>query len=255
MNILISPAKKMRNDISYIEAKSIPVYLHKTKELLNYLKKLQPEQLKKVLVCSERIAEESYNVYQQMDVTKNVVPALLSFVGIQYTYMAPQIFEDTYFSYVEDHVVILSGFYGILRAFDGVVPYRLELDNKIPHLLPQSLYAFWKDSLYKEAIKKDKQLLNLASKQYSRSIERYIEEDIHYVTCHFKEVEAGRFIEKGVYVKMARGEMVRYLAEIQAESFEQVKGFCRLGYTFNEGLSNENTFIFTRNLVNYRRKK
>lgn len=254
MNILISPAKKMRRDISYIEAKTIPVFLHKTKELLAFLKTLNPEQVKTMLVCNTKIAAESYLAYQNMDITKDVVPALLSFVGIQYTYMAPDIFEDSYFNYVEEHLYILSGFYGLLRAFDGVVPYRLELDNKLPAFYSQNLYAFWKDALYKELVKTDNKILNLASKQYSRIIERYLEDDIHLVTCHFKEIEKFRLIEKGVYVKMARGEMVRYLVEINAQSFEDVKGFHRLGYMFNEALSDEHTFIFTRDYTAYRRK-
>lgn len=255
MNILISPAKKMRSDISYIEAKTQPVFLHKTKELLAFLQTLKPEQVKTMLVCNTKIAAESYLAYQHMDICKDVVPALLSYVGIQYTYMAPHIFEDAYFHYVEEHLYILSGFYGILRAFDGVVPYRLELDNKMPFPFSQSLYAFWKDSLYKELVKKDKKILNLASKQYSRIIERYLEDDVHYVTCHFKEIENERLIEKGVYVKMARGEMVRYLAEINAKDFEDVKGFQRLGYAFDESLSDEYTFIFTRDLKVYKRGK
>lgn len=255
MNILISPAKKMRKDIAYIEARSKPVFLDKTQLLLDFLKTLKPMAVKNMLVCNTQIAAQSYNNYQHMDLARDVVPALLSFDGIQYTYMAPDIFEDVYFSYVEKHLFILSGFYGVLRAFDGVVPYRLELENTVPAPFEQDLYHFWKDAPYKELIKHDNKILNLASKQYSRIIEKYMEDGVQYVTCHFKEIEQGRLIEKGVYVKMARGEMVRYLTELQAQTFEDVKGFNRLGYTFDETLSNACTFIFTRNEKAYKRRR
>lgn len=246
MIIIIAPAKRMRNDIAYIKARQTPALLKQTAVLRDSLKCCSPIQLQHILQCNATIARQAYDAYQHMNLTKQVVPALLAYDGIQYTYMAPHIFPDEYYEYVERHVRILSGFYGVLRPFDGVVPYRLELHDVIPMEGVQDLYAFWKDVPYQQVTKKDHELLDLASVQYSNMIKRYLQPQDRMVRCRFMEEEHVRFREKGVYVKMARGEMVRYLATIQATSIEEAKGFTQLGYHFDETRSNENTFVFVR---------
>ena len=87
-----------------------------------------------------------------MDLTKNLTPALLAYDGIQYTYMAPAVFEDGQFDYVQEHLRILSGFYGVVKPLDGVVPYRLEMQAKAAVDGRRNLYDFWGDSLYQEVI-------------------------------------------------------------------------------------------------------
>ena len=85
-----------------------------------------------------------------MDLTKNLTPALLAYDGIQYTYMAPAVFEDGQFDYVQEHLRILSGFYGVVKPLDGAVPYRLEMQAKATVGGHKNLYDFWGDSLYKD---------------------------------------------------------------------------------------------------------
>ena len=198
-----------------------------------------------MLHCSDAIAYQAYELYQCME-TQHEVPAILAFDGIQYSYMAPQVFSDECFAYVEEQVSILSGYYGILKPLDGVVPYRLELDQSLPRDGFHNLYTYWGNRLYKELTKKDHEILDLASRQYSRIITRYEQPLDHIVRCYFMEAEHGNYREKGVYVKMARGEMVRYLAEINARNIEDAKGFCGLGYRYQKELSNENKYVFTR---------
>lgn len=245
MIILIAPAKKMTSDIPYLDYKSIPVFLDQTRILMHEMKKKTSMELKHILQCSDAIAKETYKVYQQMELTKNMVPAILSYQGIQYQYMAPHVFPDEYFAYVQKHVRILSGFYGVLKPLDGVVPYRLELNNALT-VKRSNLYAFWNHLLYDEIVKDTRVILDLASAQYGKIIKRYCGQDVRYITCRFKEDEDGKLREKGVYVKIARGEMVRYLVEIQAEDIEAVKTFKRCGYTYQEALSTEYEFVFVR---------
>lgn len=246
MRIIIAPAKKMRKDIDYLEAKQLPIFLKETKKLSKVMKAKTIDELKQTLGCSERIAKEAASLFKEMKLDQGVVPALLAYDGIQYTYMAPSIFLDEYYAYVEEHLRILSGFYGILKPFDGVVPYRLELNNPFDTSFCASLYAFWNQRLYQELTKDDPEILDLASAQYSKIITPYLTKRNTYVKCYFMEEEQGRLREKGVYVKMARGEMVRYLAEINAQSFEEVKGFQRLQYQFQEALSDEHRYVFVR---------
>ena len=89
-------------------------------------------------------------------------------------------------------------------------------------------------------------LVNLASKEYSKAVERYLQPSDRYITCVFGEFEGGRVVQKGVYAKMARGEMVRYLASMHAEAPEQMRGFSWSGYAFDEGRSTDDTYVFVR---------
>lgn len=89
--------------------------------------------------------------------------------------------------------------------------------------------------------------VNLASKEYNVCISRYLPETVRFITCVFGEEQEGRVIEKGIMCKMARGEMVRYMAENQIENPEQIKSFDRLNYRFDADQSNDNLFVFILN--------
>ena len=129
---------------------------------------------------------------------------------------------------------------------DGVVPYRLEMQAKIDADGYKCLYDFWGDSLYRDVMDESRILINLASKEYSKCIEKYLKPEDCYITCTFGELANGRIIQKGVYVKMARGEMVRYMAEIRATKPEQIKGFNRGRYRFDAKRSSDTEYVFLR---------
>ena len=183
-----------------------------------------------------------------------LTPALLAYDGIRYTYMAPAVFEDGQYDYVQEHLRILSGFYGVVKPMDGVVPYRLEMQAKAAVNGHKNLYDFWGDSLYREVISDPKGLasrrsrivINLASKEYSKCIEKYLQPGDRYITCIFGELEGNKVVQKGVYAKMARGEMVRYMAEIHADSPEQMKDFNWSGYHFDDDRSSDQEYVFIR---------
>lgn len=246
MKIIISPAKKMINECNYIQDMTTPIFLDKTKQLLDYLKQLSYEDLKKLLACNDEIATLNYQRFQNMQLNANVNPALLSYDGIQYKYMAPDIFEENYYPYINQHLRILSGFYGILKPLDGIVPYRLEMQAKLKTNFCKNLYDYWKDDIYKELTKDTKIILNLASDEYSKSISKYLTPDIQFINFTFAEYVNGKLKEKGVYVKMARGEMVRYMAENQIEELEQIKQFNRLGFTYSSELSTITHYVFIK---------
>ena len=82
------------------------------------------------LACNDKIASQNAVRFAHMDLRQNLTPALLSYDGIQYTYMAPAVFEDCQYDYVQDHLRILDGFYGVVKPMDGVVSYRLEMQAK-----------------------------------------------------------------------------------------------------------------------------
>lgn len=248
MKIIISPAKKMNLDADCLLSRNAPVYLEKTKKLKEYLQSITYEELKKLLCCNDEIAGLNYERYQKMDLGGCTNPAILSYDGIQYKYMAPQVFEYDYFDYIENHLRILSGFYGILKPFDGVAAYRLEMQARLKTAFCHNLYDYWKDDIYRDLTRNDTMILNLASAEYSKTVEKYLTADANYVTCKFGELIGGKVIEKGVYVKMARGEMVRFMAENAVEDLAEIKKFNRLGFVYKDELSDNKTFVFVKNI-------
>lgn len=246
MRIIISPAKKMNRDEDSLPSMGRPVFLEDTKKLLAWMQKLSYAEAKKLWGCNDSIAEQNYERFRTMDLERGLTPALLSYEGIQYQYMAPAVFEKGMLSYVQEHLRILSGFYGVLKPMDGVTLYRLEMQAKAAVEGAKDLYAFWGGRLYEEVLDEDRIVVNLASKEYSRCIEQYLQPGDTFLTCVFGELSGGRVVQKGTYAKMARGEMVRYMAEHQIQELEKLKGFDRLDYAFSEIYSTEREYVFLR---------
>lgn len=247
MKIIISPAKKMNIDTDTLAFRSMPVFLSETEELLAWMRRLTFAEAKAIWKCNDKIAEQNYRRFQEMDLERNLTPAVIAYEGIQYQYMAPAVFGGAQTDYIQEHLRILSGFYGVLKPFDGVTPYRLEMQAKASEA--GDLYKFWGDKLYREVAGEEKDgglILNLASKEYSKCVEKYLTPEDTYVTVVFGELADGKVKQKGTLAKMARGEMVRYLAENKVEDPERIKGFDRLGYCFEETLSNEKEYVFLK---------
>ena len=247
MKIIISPAKKMNIDTDTLAFRSMPSFLSETEELLAWMRRLTFAEAKAIWKCNDKIAEQNYRRFQEMDLERNLTPAVIAYEGIQYQYMAPAVFGGAQTDYIQEHLRILSGFYGVLKPFDGVTLYRLEMQAKASEA--GDLYKFWGDKLYREVAGEEKDgglILNLASKEYSKCIEKYLTPEDTYVTVVFGELADGKVKQKGTLAKMARGEMVRYLAENKVEDPERIKGFDRLGYCFEETLSNEKEYVFLK---------
>lgn len=245
MKIILSPAKKMRTDNDWLLPSETPIFIENTKRVLQWLQGKSYEELKALWKCNDSIAKQNFDRIQGMKLDRNTTPAVLAYEGIAYQYMAPAVFEEAHLKYVQDHLRILSAFYGVLKPMDGVVPYRLEMQAKADIDGCGNLYNFWEDSLYKE-ICDDSVIINLASKEYSKCVEKYLQKDDRFITIDFCEESNGKLVTKGTYAKMARGEMVRFMAENNIEDPENIKKFDRLGYAFRDDLSDEKIFVFER---------
>lgn len=246
MRIIISPAKKMNRDTESFEYRDLPKFIDKTQELLKILKGLSYDELKALWKCNDSIAELNFERLKNMKLYENLTPAIIAYEGIQYQYMAPGVFTSQQLEYVQNNLRIISGFYGVLKPFDGVTPYRLEMQAKLKSDGFSNLYKFWKDLIFKELTFSNDTIINLASKEYSKCVTDYLTEDISFVTCCFAEFSNGKLAEKGTFCKMARGEMVRFMAENNIENPSDIKKFDRLGYKFSDDHSNENTYVFIK---------
>ena len=250
MRIIISPAKKMQEQTDHMDWRDLPVFLPKTERLLAALRSMTAAQLQKLWKCNDSIAELNLQRLKHMDLRSNLTPAVLAYVGIQYQYLSPEAFTNPQMAYVQKHLRILSGFYGLLRPMDGVTPYRLEMQAKLSVDGRKDLYAFWGDRLAKALLEETDCIINLASKEYSQCVSQHLPQQARFVTCVFGERKGGKIIEKGTMCKMARGEMVRYMAENQITDPEQIKSFNRLNYRFDSVRSNGNLFAFISNATN-----
>ena len=246
MKIILSPAKKMIRDIDSIEPVGLPEFIDQTTEILNWLKDKSKEELKAIWKCNDKIAEQNFHRLENMNLYQMLTPAALSYDGIAFQYMAPSVFEDRQFSYIQNHLRILSAFYGVLKPMDGVTPYRLEMQAKVAIGDAKNLYEYWGNRLYLSVIDNSRIIINLASKEYSKCIEKYLTPQDRYITVTFCELAGNKLVTKGTYAKMARGEMVRFMAENEIENPVEIQKFDRLGYSFRSDLSSDSEFVFER---------
>lgn len=246
MRIIISPAKKMTVNADAFSCSGLPRFLSQTEMILTRLNELSDTELKALWKCNDQIAALNIGRLRTMDLYHGLTPAILAYEGIQYQYMAPSVFTQQQLDYIEEHLRILSGFYGILAPFDGVTPYRLEMQAKLSIHGCKDLYAFWNDQIARSLFDESDCIINLASKEYSTCVSRYQPPNTRFITCVFGERKGEKLIEKGTMCKMARGEMVRFMAENSIEEPEQLKAFGRLNYRFSPENSDHNTYTFIK---------
>ena len=246
MRIIISPAKKMNVDTDSLAWRDLPQFLDNAQELLDTLRGMDEAALQTLWNCSDKLASLNIERLREMDLRRNLTPAILSYEGIQYQYMAPNVFTSAQLDYVQEHLRILSGFYGVLRPFDGVTPYRLEMQARLKTCKAKDLYSYWNKTIYNTISTETDCVVNLASKEYSLCVSKYIEPSVRFVTCVFGEEKNGKIVEKGTMCKMARGEMVRFMAVNAVEKVEQLKEFRALGYAFDVSRSDDTTYVFVK---------
>ena len=244
MKLIISPAKKMRMDTDTLPWNSLPHFMDKAESLYSKLQSMSYRELKELWRCSDAITAQNVERLQRLDLHSCLTPAILAYEGIQYQYMAPGVFTQGQYDYVQQHLRILSGLYGVLRPFDGVIPYRLEMQARLRLAEHADLYGFWSDAIARHLYQDTDCIINLASREYSLCVSRYLRPGTRFITCVFGEEQGGRIREKGILCKMARGEMIRYLAETGGDRPEALQEFSRLNYRFSPKFSNDANYVF-----------
>ena len=203
--------------------------------------------LKSLWKFSDAIAGENLSRLERKYLRRGLTPAILSYEGIQYRYMAPDVFTDAQFDYLQEHLRILSGFYGLLRPFDGVTPYRLEMGARLAVDVCRDLYAFWGEKLARALAEESGWVLDLASKEYSRAVLPHLPPSVRVVSCVFGELRPDdKVVEKGTLCKMARGEMVRWLAETGTTHPDGLPAFQGLGYRYDPDRSTRARMVFLK---------
>lgn len=244
MKIIISPAKKMIDTSDEFTPSTSPLFLSEAKELHHYMKSCSKSELKKILKCNDQLVSLNHERFHTNKIDEANMMALVTYQGLQYQTMAPHIFTDEEWNYVNENLIILSGLYGMLRPTDSVVQYRLEMQAKINHKKHKTLYEFWGTKIASQLDSEKDFILNLASKEYGDVVEKHLQTKM--ITCIFGEFKDNKVIVKGTLAKMARGAMVRYLATNNIRTTKGIKQFSENGFKYSEKLSSEYEFVFIK---------
>lgn len=254
MIIVISPAKNINEDIQLDNFEvSKPRFDAQSKKLLKQLKTLEPDDIKSLMKISENLSQLNYQRFQSMKFPfkqEEIIPALKAFNGAVYQSIKESDFNTVDWGFAQEKLRILSGFYGLLRPMDGIRPYRLEMGTKLVLGEFNNLYQFWGNKItnkLKADLKEngDNILINLASNEYFKSIDtKTLKADI--ITPLFKDYKDGKYKMIAIYAKMARGLMSRYIIKNRINNVDDLKLFNTDGYEYNDLLSSEKEWVFTR---------
>ena len=233
------------NDVDiFFTHKQLPVFIEQSEILKDYLKNLSVEEIMKVMKCNEKIARLNYDRYQKMNLTTNLSPAIFTYEGLAFQHLAANVMSQEEFDYLEKHLYILSGFYGVLRPFDGICCYRLEMQTKLSINESKSLYTFWGSKIADEIFKDNELIINLASNEYVNCITPYLNDSRKMITCIFAHNINGKLKIKGTEAKMCRGAMVSYMAKNKIKNVDDLKKFTYMNYCFDSTYSNNFEYVF-----------
>mgnify|MGYP003950983777 CR=1 FL=1 len=248
MKILFSPTKSMKkNDIMDTFDLTNPEFINQANIIHNELLKWSVKDLKSIMKLSDSLA---YNTCQYIKdwSSQNSFPAVLFYSGTSFKKMNPILWSNEDRVYAQNHLCILSAMYGLIRPYDQICFYRLEMGLK--HCLfgdRRSIKQFWKPLItdYLNKISREEPLINLASNEYFNVIDASkIKSSI--IHCFFYEDKEGEFKMIGNYAKAARGLMVNYMVKNKINGLDKIKEFNVDGYLFNENKSTGNSFVFIR---------
>lgn len=251
MLIVISPAKKL-DETSSAQTKqyTVPELLDASEQLVKECKKLSAKDLSKLMGVSDKIAqlnETRFASFSTPFTPDNAKQAILTFKGDVYQGIDVDNYSEEEFSFLQNHLRILSGLYGLLRPLDLIQPYRLEMGTKLANPKGKDLYSFWGNTItdkLNDALD-DNVVINLASNEYWHSIKPK-EVNAHIVTPVFKEKKPGGYKVIGLSAKRARGMMTNYVVKNRIEKYEDLKHFSEAGYQFQPEMSSETEWVYTR---------
>jgi cytoplasmic iron level regulating protein YaaA (DUF328/UPF0246 family) len=178
--------------------------------------------------------------------------AVMAFDGDVYSGLDARSLRATALDYLQRHVRILSGLYGVLRPLDRMHPYRLEMGTRLPNARGKDLYAFWGEAITGKlnelaAANGAKALVNLASEEYFRSVKPRLL-DVPVITPVFEDWKGGKYKIISFFAKRARGMMARYAVVKAIKDPQKLKKFDVDGYAFDKSVSDERSWVFRRKL-------
>lgn len=256
MLFVLSPAKSLDYDSPAPElTPTDPLFSQRSRELIEILRRLSPADLATLMSISDPLAQLNagrFAAWSLQSNTHNARPAVFAFNGDVYEGLDARTLAPAALGYVQEHLRILSGLYGLLRPSDWLQPYRLEMGTRLNNPHGGTLYDFWGDAIT-EALNAELEgrcervLVNLASEEYFRAV-RPAKLTADIVTPVFEEWKAGKYKVVSFHAKRARGLMVRWAAGHRASVPEALQDFNLEGYRFEPEASSGNRWIFRRRM-------
>jgi cytoplasmic iron level regulating protein YaaA (DUF328/UPF0246 family) len=254
MKILLSPAKSINEEEKINGIYSVPIFENESEKLVKQLKKLSSKKIANLMSISDEIAqlnEQRFKKWSKSNSTKNsnLLQPIRAFTGEVYRGFNAFSVKENQLDLIQNSVRILSGLYGILKPFDLICPYRLEMGTKFsPSAKQKNLYEFWSFKVtnsLKNELQLNEPIINLASSEYSKVIDfKKIENPV--ITPVFKEFKNGKYSIVMMYAKHQRGKMARFLVDKPLMEIEDLKTYHLDGYSFDDKLSSENEWVFIR---------
>lgn len=244
MIVFISPAKGFHDECGMY--KDLPVFIDHSTKIVEKLKEYNVEDLGKLFKVSDELAALNVERFKEFTFYEELKPALFAYSGMQYNAMNLKELKEDEIDFLQDHLRILSGLYGVLQPMDGIRPYRLEMLTKVSIDECKNLYEYWNDCLYQALSKDNDVIVNLASNEYSKCIEPYIQDET-YVSIVFKVDKNGKQKVMSTASKKARGAMVSYIARNKIDDYTLLKEFKEDGYVFDEtqSIQEGNKVVYT----------
>lgn len=245
MIILIHSSKTMRSPRN-AEAATEPLLLAKTKPLAKYMQTLSAPQLQKIMGISGSLASKVHDTFAAWNAKPDQQSlAMDSFVGDIYSGLRASALSQADREYAQQHLRILSGLYGILRPYDGVRPYRLEMGYKLPDQPFANLYKYWSTDIA-QALPAEGLAVNLSALEYTKTVLPYIDA-ARVIAPRFLTVNAktGKPTQVIVHTKIARGAFARWLITSRITDPQALQRFGDLNYVYDAALSTlaEPTFV------------
>lgn len=231
---------------------STPTFIKEAEEIQSSLREKDPKFLSELMEISSKLADENWERNQNWKANPKpteAAPAMFAFVGEVYRGLDAKTLDKNAIDYLQKNYRMLSGLYGYLKPSDKVMLYRLEMGRPFPVDNAKNLYEFWREKVTAQLnseLKTNDIVLNLASNEYVKVIDKKALKAT-IINFDFKQIQAdGRLKTIVVYTKHARGLMVRYCAENNVKTLNEVKAFNYENYLIDENLSTETNLVFTR---------
>lgn len=254
MLFLLSPAKSLdfetpAGNVPHTQ----PLFVPQATQLIELLKVQSPQQIATLMGLSDALSGLNVARYQAWSpkfTAKNAKQAVLAFNGDVYEGLDAKSLAANELAWLQDHVCILSGLYGVLRPLDWIQPYRLEMGTKLPNAQGNNLYKFWASQIaayLNQRLQVDVSpvVVNLASQEYFKAVDGKTLK-ARVVECVFEEWRGGQYKIISFMAKRARGLMARYAATHGLVTPKQLEGFDEEGYAFEAAASRPDRLVFRR---------
>lgn len=254
MLFLLSPAKALDYETPpHVTTHTQPLFVRQASELIEVLRDKSPQQIAELMDLSDQLSGLNvarYQAWRPRFTAQNAKQAVLAFDGDVYGGLDARTLGAAELDWLQQHLCILSGLYGVLRPLDWMQPYRLEMGTRLVTARGKNLYQFWGSQIAqylneRAAADRTPVVVNLASEEYFKAVDRKVLAP-RVVTCVFEERKGDAYKVISFMAKRARGLMVRFAVQHRVSRVEQLRDFQLEGYRFVPSVSEQDRLVFRR---------